>query len=147
MKIVLQRVRQAQVAIDEKMVASISQGLLLLVGIGPDDGPEDLDYMARKVLNMRIFSDPAGKMNLSVLDIGGQILSVSQFTLYANTKKGNRPAFTRAAPPQMARKLYQDFNQILSESLVLEQGEFGADMQVSLVNDGPVTIILDSKNP
>ena len=147
MKIVLQRVRQAQVAIDEKMVASISQGLLLLVGIGPDDGPEDLDYMARKVLNMRIFSDPAGKMNLSVLDISGQILSVSQFTLYANTKKGNRPAFTRAAPPQMARKLYQDFNQILSESLVLEQGEFGADMQVSLVNDGPVTIILDSKNP
>ena len=147
MKIVLQRVRQAQVAIDEKMVASISQGLLLLVGIGPDDGPEDLDYMARKVLNMRIFSDPAGKMKLSVLDIGGQILSVSQFTLYANTKKGNRPAFTRAAPPQMARKLYQDFNQILSESLVLEQGEFGADMQVSLVNDGPVTIILDSKNP
>lgn len=147
MKIVLQRVRQAQVAIDEKMVASISQGLLLLVGIGPDDGPEDLDYMARKVLNMRIFSDPAGKMNLSVLDIGGQILSVSQFTLYANTKKGNRPAFTRAAPPQMARKLYQDFNQILSESLVLEQGEFGADMPVSLVNDGPVTIILDSKNP
>ena len=147
MKIILQRVRQAQVTIDEKMVASISQGLLLLVGIGPDDGPEDLDYMARKVLNMRIFSDPAGKMNLSVLDIGGQILSVSQFTLYANTKKGNRPAFTRAAPPQMARKLYQDFNQILSESLVLEQGEFGADMQVSLVNDGPVTIILDSKNP
>ncbi len=147
MKIVLQRVRQAQVAVDEKMVASISQGLLLLVGIGPDDGPEDLDYMARKVLNMRIFSDPAGKMNLSVLDIGGQILSVSQFTLYASTKKGNRPAFTRAAPPQMARKLYQDFNQILSESLVLEQGEFGADMQVSLVNDGPVTIILDSKNP
>ena len=147
MKIILQRVRQAQVAVDEKMVASIGQGLLLLVGIGPDDGPEDLDYMARKVLNMRIFSDPAGKMNLSVLDIGGQILSVSQFTLYASTKKGNRPAFTRAAPPQMAKKLYQDFNQILSESLVLEQGEFGADMQVSLVNDGPVTIILDSKNP
>ncbi|EFQ58289.1 D-aminoacyl-tRNA deacylase [Streptococcus downei] len=147
MKIILQRVRQAQVTIDEKMVASISQGLLLLVGIGPDDGPEDLDYMARKVLNMRIFSDPAGKMNLSVLEIGGQILSVSQFTLYASTKKGNRPAFTQAAPPQMARKLYQDFNQILSESLVLEQGEFGADMQVSLVNDGPVTIILDSKNP
>lgn len=147
MKIILQRVRQAQVTIDEKMVASIGQGLLLLVGIGPDDVPEDLDYMARKVLNMRIFSDPAGKMNLSVLDIGGQILSVSQFTLYANTKKGNRPAFTRAAPPQMARKLYQDFNQILSESLVLEQGEFGAGMQVSLVNDGPVTIILDSKKP
>ncbi|WP_165212895.1 D-aminoacyl-tRNA deacylase [Streptococcus tangpeifui] len=146
MRIVLQRVSQAQVSIDGEMVASIGSGLLLLVGVDPEDHQEDLEYMARKVLNMRVFSDDEGKMNLSVKDIGGKILSVSQFTLFANTKKGNRPAFTEAAPPKMARKLYQDFNQILSRKIPLETGEFGSDMKVSLINDGPVTILLDSKN-
>lgn len=146
MRIVLQRVSQAQVSIDGKMVASIGSGLLLLVGVDPEDHQEDLEYMARKVLNMRVFSDDEGKMNLSVKDIGGKILSVSQFTLFANTKKGNRPAFTEAAPPKIARKLYQDFNQILSRKIPLETGEFGSDMKVSLINDGPVTILLDSKN-
>ncbi|WP_019776787.1 D-aminoacyl-tRNA deacylase, partial [Streptococcus sobrinus] len=97
-------------------------------------------------LNIRIFSDPEDKMNLSVQDIQGEILSVSQFTLFANTKKGNRPSFTEAASPQIARKLYQDFNKILSKILPVKTGEFGADMKVSLINDGPVTIILDSKN-
>lgn len=146
MRIVLQRVSQAQVSIDGEMVASIGSGLLLLVGVDPEDHQEDLEYMARKVLNMRVFSDDEGKMNLSVKDIGGKILSVSQFTLFANTKKGNRPAFTEAAPPKMAGKLYQDFNQILSQEIPLETGEFGLDMKVSLINDGPVTILLDSKN-
>lgn len=146
MRTVLQRVSQAQVSIDGEMVASIGSGLLLLVGIDPEDHQGDLDYMARKVLNMRVFSDDEGKMNLSVKDIGGKILSVSQFTLFANTKKGNRPAFTEAAPPKMAGKLYQDFNQILSQEIPLETGEFGSDMKVSLINDGPVTILLDSKN-
>ncbi|WP_019785107.1 D-aminoacyl-tRNA deacylase [Streptococcus sobrinus] len=146
MKIVVQRVSQAQVTIGGKTVASIGQGLLLLVGIGPDDESEDVNYLARKVLNIRIFSDPEDKMNLSVQDIQGEILSVSQFTLFANTKKGNRPSFTEAASPQIARKLYQDFNKILSKILPVKTGEFGADMKVSLINDGPVTIILDSKN-
>ncbi|MGT2930062.1 D-aminoacyl-tRNA deacylase [Streptococcus dentasini] len=146
MKIVIQRVRKAQVVIADKTVSAIDQGLLLLVGIGPEDGQEDLDYAARKIVNMRIFSDADGKMNLSIQDIKGQILSVSQFTLFANTKKGNRPAFTEAAHPQTAQKLYQDFNQILSQTLPVVTGEFGADMKVSLINDGPVTIILDTKN-
>ena len=146
MKVVIQRVKEAQVTIDDELVGDISQGLLLLVGVGPDDEQEDLDYAVRKITNMRIFSDDMGKMNLSVQDIKGSILSVSQFTLFADTKKGNRPAFTGAAKPDKAEKMYLDLNQALAQFVPVETGVFGADMQVSLVNDGPVTIILDTKS-
>lgn len=146
MRVVIQRVKEAQVTIDDELVGDISQGLLLLVGVGPDDEQEDLDYAVRKITNMRIFSDDMGKMNLSIQDIKGSILSVSQFTLFAETKKGNRPAFTGAAKPDKAEKMYLDFNEALAQFVPVETGVFGADMQVSLVNDGPVTIILDTKS-
>lgn len=146
MKLVIQRVKSASVSIDGWVYNAIQQGLLLLVGVGPEDGQEDLDYTVRKIVNMRIFSDDEGKMNLSVKDIQGEILSVSQFTLFADTKKGNRPAFTGAAKPDMAEAFYQEFNQELAKEVSVEAGVFGADMQVELVNDGPVTIILDTKN-
>ena len=145
MKIVMQRVSQASVSIDGKIAGAIQQGLLLLVGICPEDGPEDIEYAVRKISQMRIFSDDADKMNLSVQDVGGQILSISQFTLYADTKKGNRPAFTGAAKPDLATSLYDQFNQKLAQIVPVQTGEFGADMKVSLVNDGPVTIVLDTK--
>ena len=146
MKLVIQRVKSASVSIDGRVYNAIQQGLLLLVGVGPEDGQDDLDYAVRKIVNMRIFSDDEGKMNLSVKDIQGEILSVSQFTLFADTKKGNRPAFTGAAKPDMAEAFYQEFNQELAKEVSVEAGVFGADMQVELVNDGPVTIILDTKN-
>ena len=145
MKIVIQRVSQASVTIDGKIAGAIQQGLLLLVGICPEDGQEDIEYAVRKISQMRIFSDDADKMNLSVQDVGGQILSISQFTLYADTKKGNRPAFTGAARPDLATALYDQFNQKLAQTVPVQTGEFGADMKVSLVNDGPVTIVLDTK--
>ena len=145
MKIVIQRVSQASVTIDGKIAGAIQQGLLLLVGICPEDGQEDIEYAVRKISQMRIFSDDADKMNLSVQDVGGQILSISQFTLYADTKKGNRPAFTGAAKPNLATALYDQFNQKLAQIVPVQTGEFGADMKVSLVNDGPVTIVLDTK--
>ena len=148
MRIVLQRVKSASVSIDEVVVGNINQGFLLLVGVGPEDSSDDASYLARKIAGMRIFSDENGKMNLSIDQIGGKILSVSQFTLFADTKKGNRPSFTGAASPDLATKLYEEFNELLRTEygLTVETGEFGADMQVSLVNDGPVTIILDTKN-
>lgn len=146
MKIIVQRVKQAQVSIEGQVYSQIKQGLLLLVGVGPEDQPEDLDYAVRKLVNMRIFSDAEGKMNLSVKDIEGEILSISQFTLFADTKKGNRPAFTAAAQPGMAEAFYQDLNRELAKEVPVETGVFGADMQVELINDGPVTIILDTKN-
>lgn len=145
MKIVIQRVSQASVTIDGKIAGAIQQGLLLLVGICPEDGQEDIEYAVRKISQMRIFSDQEDKMNLSVQDVGGQILSISQFTLYADTKKGNRPAFTGAAKPDLATSLYDQFNQKLAQTVPVQTGEFGADMKVSLVNDGPVTIVLDTK--
>jgi len=146
MKIIVQRVKQAQVSIEGQVYSQIKQGLLLLVGVGPEDQAEDLDYAVRKLVNMRIFSDAEGKMNLSVKDIKGEILSISQFTLFADTKKGNRPAFTGAAKPEMAEAFYQDLNRELAKEIPVETGVFGADMQVELINDGPVTIILDTKN-
>ena len=148
MRIVLQRVKSASVSIDEVVVGNINQGFLLLVGVGPEDTSDDASFLARKIAGMRIFSDENGKMNLSIDQIGGKILSVSQFTLFADTKKGNRPSFTGAAIPERATKLYEEFNEMLSKEygLTVETGEFGADMQVSHVNDGPVTIILDTKN-
>ncbi len=145
MKIVIQRVSQASVTIDGKIAGAIQQGLLLLVGICPEDGQEDIEYAVRKISQMRIFSDDADKMNLSVQDVGGQILSISQFTLYADTKKGNRPAFTGAAKPDLATAPYDQFKQKLAQTVPVQTGEFGADMKVSLVNDGPVTIVLDTK--
>ena len=145
MKIVIQRVSQASVTIDGKIAGEIQQGLLLLVGICPEDGQEDIEYAVRKISQMRIFSDQEDKMNLSVQDVGGQILSISQFTLYADTKKGNRPTFTGAAKPDLATQLYDQFNQQLAQIVPVQTGEFGADMKVSLVNDGPVTIVLDTK--
>ena len=148
MRIVLQRVKSASVSIEDSVVGEINQGFLLLVGVGPDDTRDDASYLARKISGMRIFSDENGKMNLSIDQVGGKILSVSQFTLFADTKKGNRPSFTGAASPEAANKLYEKFNEILRTEygLIVETGEFGADMQVSLVNDGPVTILLDTKN-
>ena len=148
MRIVLQRVKSASVSIVGTVVGEIEQGFLLLVGVGPNDTRDDASYLARKIAGMRIFSDENGKMNLSIDQVGGKILSVSQFTLFADTKKGNRPSFTGAASPEAANKLYEEFNEILRTEygLIVETGEFGADMQVSLVNDGPVTILLDTKN-
>lgn len=147
MKLVIQRVKRGSVSIDGQVYSQIQDGLLLLVGVGPDDDQKDLEYAVRKVTQMRIFSDEEGKMNLSVKDIQGEILSVSQFTLFAQTKKGNRPAFIGAANPEMASQLYDDFNDLLEKEVPVKRGVFGANMAIELINDGPVTIILDTKNP
>ena len=146
MRVVLQRVSHAKVVVDEAVTGSIDNGFLLLVGFEEEDTVDDLAYCARKVIGMRVFSDSEGKMNLSVKEVQGQILSVSQFTLHASTKKGNRPSFIRAAHPDKAKLLYKDFNEVLrQEGLEVKEGVFGAHMEVSLLNDGPVTIIIDSK--
>ena len=147
MKLVIQRVKRASVSIDGQVYSQIQEGLLLLVGVGPEDDQKDLEYAVRKVTQMRIFSDEEGKMNLSVKDIQGEILSVSQFTLFAQTKKGNRPAFIGVASPEMASQLYDDFNDLLEKEFPVKRGVFAADMAIELINDGPVTIILDTKNP
>lgn len=146
MKIIIQRINQASVSIEDDVVGSIEKGLVLLVGIAPEDTTEDIAYAVRKITSMRIFSDDDGKMNLSIQDIKGSVLSISQFTLFADTKKGNRPAFTGAADPVKANQFYDIFNQELANHVSVETGQFGADMQVSLINDGPVTIVLDTKN-
>lgn len=148
MRAVIQRVTQASVEIEKKVKGQIEKGLLLLVGICPDDTEEDLKWLATKVAQLRIFSDEQDKMNLSVQDVQGDILVISQFTLYANTKKGNRPSYINAAPPAIAIPLYERFVTILEGALgkPVQTGEFGADMKVSLLNDGPVTIMMDTKN-
>lgn len=147
MRVLLQRVSEASVKIEGKINGKIGQGLLLLVGICAEDNQEDIDWLIQKMVNMRIFSDENGKMNLSVHDIHGEILVISQFTLHASTKKGNRPSFIDAARPEIAIPLYENFiTQLKLSNLKVETGIFGADMKVSLVNDGPVTIWLDSKN-
>ncbi len=145
MRIVIQRVKEAQVLVNQEVIGDIGQGLLLLVGVGPQDTEADVSYAVTKIRQMRIFSDEAGKMNLSAEDVSASVLSVSQFTLFASTKKGNRPSFTGAASAQKAQALYEYFNEELACYLPVETGQFGADMQVSLVNDGPVTIILDTQ--
>ena len=148
MRILIQRVKTAEVVVKGQSVAHIQKGLLLFVGIGKDDKTEDLQYLCRKVANMRIFGDEEGRMNLNIQQVNGQILSVSQFTLYANTKKGNRPGFDRSANPAIAGEYWGSFNGLLrEEGIVVKEGIFGAHMEVSLVNDGPVTIWLDSKLP
>lgn len=147
MRIVLQRVKSASVSIDETIVGKIDVGYVLLVGIADSDTETELDYLVRKITKLRVFEDLAGKMNLAIEDVGGQILSISQFTLYADTKKGNRPSFTKAGAPDFADKMYQLFNKKLRDTgLTVETGEFGANMQVQLINDGPVTIIFDTEN-
>ncbi|MGH1337067.1 MAG: D-aminoacyl-tRNA deacylase [Aureispira sp.] len=148
MRVVLQRVQEAKVVVENVTIGQINQGLLLLVGIEAADGKEDIQWLCRKLLGLRIFSDEAGKMNRSVQDINGDILVISQFTLFANVKKGTRPSFIGAAPPALAIPLYEEFVQTLEEGLgrSVATGKFGADMKVSLLNDGPVTILLDSKN-
>lgn len=147
MRVLLQRVSEASVKIEGKINGQIGQGLLLLVGICAEDNQDDIYWLIQKIVNMRIFSDKNGKMNLSVQDIHGEILVISQFTLHASTKKGNRPSFIDAARPEIAIPLYNKFiEKLQSSDLKVETGIFGSDMKVSLVNDGPVTISLDSKN-
>ena len=147
MKVVLQRVSHASVTVEEKVIGKIQRGFLLFVGVTHDDVMEDMEYLVRKIVQMRIFEDEEGKLNRSIQDIGGEILSVSQFTLYADTKKGNRPSFSKAAPGDVAIDMFEQFNGLLRETgIPVETGQFGADMKVELLNDGPVTILLDSKN-
>jgi len=146
MKTVIQRVLEASVEIDGRVYGSCGPGYLILVGINDEDDENTVDAMAGKISRLRIFSDEAGKMNRSILDVGGSVLSISQFTLYADCHKGNRPSFTKAGKPAHAEKMYLLFNETLrGYGIPVDEGIFGADMKVSLVNDGPVTIILDSK--
>ncbi|MGX7058477.1 D-aminoacyl-tRNA deacylase [Vagococcus humatus] len=145
MKIVVQKVSQASVSVDNQVLSSIPQGLMLLVGVKEGDTKEEADYLIKKISQMRIFEDEEDKMNLSIADVKGEILSISQFTLLANTKKGNRPSFTRAAKPEEANELYLYLNEGLREKgIPVYEGQFGAHMEVSLINDGPVTIVLDT---
>jgi D-tyrosyl-tRNA(Tyr) deacylase len=148
MRVVLQRVSQASVVIDGKTVADIQKGLLVLIGIEDADNQEDIDWLVNKICTIRIFADENGVMNLSVLNTQGDILVVSQFTLHAATKKGNRPSYIKASKPEIAIPLYKSFVDKLQFMLGknIQTGVFGADMQVSLINDGPVTIVMDSKN-
>lgn len=148
MKVILQRVSSASVTISEKIVAQIGNGLLVLVGIEDADKQEDIHWLCQKIVNLRIFGDENDVMNLSVKDIQGEIIVVSQFTLHANTKKGNRPSYIKASKPEIAIPLYENFVQQMELELgkKIQTGKFGADMKVALVNDGPVTIIMDSKN-
>ena len=146
MRVLIQRVSRANVKIDGTIKGEINAGLLLLLGIEQADDQSDVDWLCSKIIGMRIFGDEGGKLNLSVKDIGGKALLISQFTLHASTQKGNSPSLIAAARPEQAIPLYEYFKSKLSEELEVESGEFGADMKVELVNDGPVTIWLDSKN-
>ncbi|WP_304152334.1 D-aminoacyl-tRNA deacylase [Hoylesella buccalis] len=148
MRIVIQRVSEASVSIKGTMKSAIQQGFLILLGIGEEDSEDDIEWLVKKVVNLRVFDDEQGVMNKSILDINGEILVVSQFTLMASYKKGNRPSYIRAAGHEISIPLYQQFCERLSAQLGKEvgTGEFGADMQVKLVNDGPVTICMDTKN-
>lgn len=147
MRILVQRVKSSKVVVEDSDISQIGKGLLLFVGVGRDDNQEDADYLAKKVMNLRIFEDEQGKMNLNVQQVSGQILSVSQFTLYANTRKGNRPGFDQSAAPAIAEEYWRKFNNMLRENgIEVQEGVFGAHMAVELLNDGPVTIWLDSKD-
>ena len=144
MKTVVQRSKKSNVSIDNKVVGSIDSGLVVLVGFTDGDTESDIDYMVRKIVNLRIFDDDNGIMNKSILDVGGSILSISQFTLYADTKKGNRPSYLKAMKGDMATKPYDKFNEKLRKYVEVQTGVFGSDMLVSINNDGPITIIIES---
>ena len=145
MRVVLQRVKSASVTVDDQVIGKVGKGYMLLVGFTHDDLIEDIDYIARKVANARLFADENGKINLSIKQVQGAILSVSQFTLYASTKNGSRPGFGAAQKPELAKENYHYFNEKLrSYGIEVQTGQFGADMDVALVNDGPITIIYDS---
>ena len=148
MRAVIQRVSQASVTIDQKQHATIGPGLVVLVGVEESDGVDDVDWLAGKISRLRIFNDANGVMNLSLEEVGGEVLVVSQFTLHASTKKGNRPSYIRAARPEIAVPIYENFLRALERETgrPVQRGEFGADMKVALVNDGPVTILLDTKS-
>ena len=148
MRVVIQRVAHAKVCIDGEVHSQIGNGLLVLLGIQPTDGQDDIDYLVQKITHLRIFDDAAGVMNLCVRDVAGEVLVVSQFTLMASTRKGNRPSYIHAAPPAVAEPLYEAFVEQLSTAMEkrVQTGRFGADMQVSLLNDGPVTIYIDSRH-
>ncbi len=147
MKAVIQRVTSASVTVDNKLISSIEQGFLVLIGVKKSDSREDANYLARKIAKLRVFNDEAGKMNLSLEQIGGAILAVSQFTLYAETRGGNRPSFIEAASSDDGRRLYKEFCEALrNQQLEVQEGIFQADMKISLLNDGPVTIIIDSSD-
>ncbi|MCL1991280.1 MAG: D-aminoacyl-tRNA deacylase [Defluviitaleaceae bacterium] len=146
MKIMVQRAKAAKVRVEGKVVGQIERGLMLLIGVTHEDGLEDVTYCAKKVANLRIFEDEMGKMNLSIKEVGGAILSISQFTLYGNTEKGNRPSYSEAARPEVAKPLYDAFNVMLrNHGIHVEEGLFGAMMDVEFTNEGPVTLIVASK--
>jgi D-tyrosyl-tRNA(Tyr) deacylase len=148
MKVVIQRVKHAEVVVNGKREGSISEGLMILAGFVPADTTEDFQWMAKKILGLRIFNDEHGVMNHAVLEKNGEILLVSQFTLHASTKKGNRPSYIRAAKPDVAKKMYLQFQEVLEQEFgkKIQTGVFGADMKVTLLNDGPVTIIIDTEH-
>jgi D-tyrosyl-tRNA(Tyr) deacylase len=148
MRLVIQRVNEASVSIHNQLHSAIQQGLLVFIGIEEEDNQEDIQYLVSKLIALRIFSDAEGKMNLDIKQIKGEFLLVSQFTLHASTKKGNRPSFIKAAKPEKANQLYQDFVSEVAKQhgLIPKTGVFAADMKIALVNDGPVTIVMDSKN-
>ena len=144
MRIVIQRVQRGRVSVNDRTVAEIGKGLVVLVGVGPGDEEEQAAYLAEKTANLRIFADAEGKTNLSCLDVGGEIIVVSQFTLYADTRKGRRPSFVNAAPPETAEPLVERFAELLqAQGVPVQTGEFGASMLVEIENDGPVTIVID----
>lgn len=146
MKLVVMRSKKSSVTVDKRLVGSIDSGLAILVGISVDDTIDDVSKLVSKVLNLRIFDDEFGVMNKSILDVGGSILSISQFTLLADTRRGNRPSYIHAMKGEDAKKLYDEFNRLLSERICVQTGLFGSDMMVNIQNDGPITIILDSKD-
>ncbi len=146
MRAVIQRVEEARVTVESRAVGEISKGLLVLLAVEASDGLKDLAFLKKKILNLRVFEDEQGKMNLSLIDAGGSVLMVSQFTLYGDLRKGNRPSFSRAAPPTQAKELYDELiEQLRAEGVTVEAGKFQAMMKVDLVNDGPVTLIVDSR--
>lgn len=146
MKVVIQRALASSVEVDNKLINKIEKGMVILVGVNVEDTSEDVDYLVRKTLNLRIFDDENGVMNKSILDVGGEILSISQFTLQASIKDGNRPSYINAMKGEEAVKLYEEYNKKLNEKVKTYPGVFGAEMKVSITNDGPITIIIDSKN-
>lgn len=148
MRVVLQRVREASVTVGGRVTGAVGVGFLLLVGIAGDDTPESLDWMAQKVAGLRVFNDPEGKMNLCLADVEGAVLAVSQFTLFGDVRKGRRPSFVRAGPPEMARAAFDDFcDRLRRQGVRVETGVFGAEMEVRLLNDGPVTLLLEHPSP